>query len=164
MNEENRLQFVFTEQSFRVDQPDLKVVECEQNLKQEFLENRFRALFYLGFRQPGKEESSTLSFLRYFSETFIDALTSLPELELAREELRITVSEPVIQQIQNAVPFAIGAEYVNSDWIQKIFSQLNAIYTEEIRSWHGSVQSFLAQHNEQLKVPERVFFHLVEIT
>ena len=62
MATENTLSFIFTEESFRVDKPDEDAGVFDE-LKNEFLRNRYRALFRLGFKAKERNESPSLSFL-----------------------------------------------------------------------------------------------------
>ena len=66
------------------------------------------------------------------------------------------------EELLEAVPFVIGAEYVTKEWIKNVFSKLNDIFAEEIAGYEGTVEMYLTEKNQKLHVPERVFFHLVE--
>ena len=157
-----RLQFIFTKTSFRIDHPEWNLNEAEEKLKQQFRENRSRALFSLGFSDSAKAESASLAFLRLVSTEFMRALTDLPELEIARENAKVPLSDEISERLLNSVPFGIGTEYITQAYLRRLFSLLNEEFSEEISAYQGTVQMFLAEKSQKLRVPERVFFHLVE--
>lgn len=64
--------------------------------------------------------------------------------------------------LEAAVPFVIGAEYLDSKWIGGAFAVLHDIFKKEIAAYQGTVAMYLAEQSQQLRVPERIFFHLVE--
>ena len=157
-----RLQFIFTKTSFRIDHPEWNLNEAEEKLKQQFRENRSRALFSLGFSDSAKAESASHAFLRLVSTEFMRALTDLPELEIARENAEVPLSDEISERLLNSVPFGIGTEYITQAYLRRLFSLLNEEFSEEISAYQGTVQMFLAEKSQKLRVPERVFFHLVE--
>ena len=156
------LSFVFTEDAFRVDRPEDVLTAAEEELKAAFRSDRYRALFQLGFYTAEKAESPSLSFLRLLSKRFLKALTSLPDLEVAREHICVELSDEDYEAIICCVPFGIGTEYIGRAWISLQFMKLTQIYAESIQKYEGSVALFLTEHTQDLRVPERVFFHLVE--
>ncbi|MFR5076750.1 MAG: hypothetical protein ACLTDX_01390 [[Clostridium] innocuum] len=88
--------------------------------------------------------------------------TSLSELEIAREQVQITLPVDIWEQLQKELPFAIGSEFITYEWVQNIFVHLHEVFCREIRRYEGSVKLYLAEKNQNLKVAERIFFHLVE--
>ena len=86
----------------------------------------------------------------------------MPEIEIARDDIQVTLKEEVWQDIQDEIPYIVGSEYINNEWVSKIFHHLNEIFISEIKKYKGNISLFLAEKNQDLKVPERVFFHLVE--
>ena len=90
------------------------------------------------------------------------ALTDLPELEIARENAEVPLSDEISERLLNSVPFGIGTEYITQAYLRRLFSLLNEEFSEEISAYQGTVQMFLAEKSQKLRVPERVFFHLVE--
>ncbi len=157
-----RLQFVFTKTSFRIDHPEWQLDETEEKLKEAFAENRARALFLLGFSDPEKSESPSLTFLRLVSTEFMKALTDIPELEIARENVQVRLSEETAGRLLDSVPFGLGTEYITEAYLRRLFELLNEEFSEEMSAWQGTVQLFLVDKSQKIRVPERVFFHLVE--
>jgi non-specific serine/threonine protein kinase len=62
----------------------------------------------------------------------------------------------------DAVPFGLGAENITPQWIRNIHKKLLKHFKEEIKAYPGTVEMYLSEKNQNLHVPERIFFHLVE--
>ena len=101
-------------------------------------------------------------FLYLISTAFFRELTEIPELEMARDEVEVKLSEDRMAELLAATPYAIGTEYVNKNWLNKQFSGLLQIYRREIKAYSGTVAMYLEERNQNLHVPERIFLHLVE--
>ncbi len=155
---EKKLQFIFTEKDFRLDAQSGKA----QGLEKEFLSDRYLALYQMGLSELPENLTATGRFLHLLSSSFFDMLTSLPELEVAREHIKPELSGELTESLLKAVPFAIGAEYVTESWIRTVFQKLTAIFSSEIAAYPGTVEMYLTEKNQHLHVPERIFFHLVE--
>ena len=100
------------------------------------------------------------AFLYLLSETFFKSLTSLPDLELLRENAQAPLLET--DRLLRAVPFVMGAEYIDKKWLKHAFQRLNAVFAQEIAAYDGTVSLYLTEQSQRLRVPERIFFHMVE--
>ena len=154
------LNFIFTEDDFYPDIHGGTENETD-SWSRSFEENRYLALYQMGFAQRGTL-TATGGFLYQVSNAFLKCLTSLPELELARENAKPALSDEEMDELLLSVPFAIGAEYVTEKWIHRIIERLTAVFAGEIASYDGTVAMYLAEKKQELHVPERIFFHLVE--
>ncbi len=154
------LNFIFTEDDFY---PDIhgSTESDPDSWSRSFEENRYLALYQMGFAQRGTL-TATGGFLYQVSNAFLKCLTSLPELELARENAKPALSDEEMDALLFSVPFAIGAEYVTEKWIHRIIERLTAVFAGEIALYDGTVAMYLAEKTQELHVPERIFFHLVE--
>lgn len=157
-----QLNFYFTEDGFRLDDRESELSENALSWIREFEENRFQALYHLGFMEKPEEFDQTGGYLHQLADTFLRVLTGQPDLELTREKAVVVPDEEVMERLLASVPFSLGSEYVTEQWIYGIFETLNAIFVEEIQEYEGSVAMYLAGKSQHLKVPERIFFHLVE--
>ncbi len=101
-------------------------------------------------------------FLYLVSVAFFKELTEIPELEMARDEVEVKLSEDRMAELLAATPYVIGAEHINKNWLNKQFSGLLQIYRREIKAYSGTVAMYLEERNQNLHVPERIFLHLVE--
>ena len=152
------LQFIFTEKDFYLD----RQAGEGQGWSQRFEEDRYRALYQLGFAETSEHMTASGRFLSLVAESFLEALTNLPELEVAREKIQVGLPLEQKEALLFAVPFAIGAEYITERWLKAVFGRLAKIFSEEISKYPGTVEMYLTEKNQRLHVPERIFFHLVE--
>lgn len=156
-----QLHFIFTESDFIID--STVSLETQTNdFFQSFQENKYKALYDLGFIHDIKHLSASLFYLYKISEAYFNNLSKQPELEIARENIEISINEDTYQNLLQTVPFVLGNEYVNKEWLKNIFENLNLIFREEIKNYKGKVQLYLAEKSQDLKVVHRIYFHLVE--
>ena len=67
------------------------------------------------------------------------------------------MSKEASEKLLQAVSFVIGSEYISKDWIENVFRKLWGIYVKEIFAYGGTVEMYLTERNQKLRVPERVF-------
>lgn len=154
------LNFIYTATGFCPDLTQDPVVKTEMERWREG--DGYPALYRLGLEGITENSSPSESFLYQVADTFFHALTDLPELELVRESAEVMLSEEAAEKLLQAVPFVIGSEYVARDWLENIFHKLREIFAKEILAYDGTVEMYLTERSQKLRVPERVFFHLVE--
>ena len=153
------MQFIFTKDSFR---PDIPADTDLQAWEQAFSEDRYEALYRLGLQGAARSDSPSFTFMSVLSTAFLASLTDQPDIELLREKAEAPLTDLQWQKLNEAVPFAIGAEFIDRNWAERQFSELLSVFRREIRGFDGSVALYLADRSQNLHVPERVFFHLVE--
>lgn len=161
-NQEVKLSFLYTPDGFRPDISPADTMLKKDEIKKWTGVSAYRSLYEEGISGKAEEVSASAGFLYQVAAKFFAQLTDLPELELARESAKVVLSDEVSEELLSAVPFVIGAEHVTKGWIKAVFEKLNEIFAEEIRAYDGTVEMYLTEKNQALKVPERVFFHLVE--
>ena len=159
---EQPLQFRFTPDGFCPDTRREFLSEEDRALLEQFEADRYRALYQLSLGDKRKDRSPSGAFLYLLSDTFFKKLTDLPDLELTRENAAPVLCREDLDWLLRAVPFAIGAEYITDLWLTGIFQKLGAIYAQEIKVYDGTVAMYLTEQSQRLRVPERIFFHLVE--
>jgi SNF2 family DNA or RNA helicase len=151
--------------------PDLQhsVVQLSksQNKEQETLykklfKNHYKTLFYLGLSKPPAHMSESLYFLYKISKSFSVNLIKNPDIEVLRENTSILMDEKEIHKIINECPYMNGNEYINTDWIQKIWLELNKIFKIEIKNHDGSIESYFKKYKNNFHPSGVVFFHMVE--
>ncbi len=112
------------------------------------------------------EHPSKLSVSGYFlylvSDAFFKELTQLSELELVRDKIKVVPSPECVDRLLQATPYAIGTEFINEAWIREMFMRMEQIFRQQISDYQGTVAMYLAEKNQNLHVPERIFLHLVE--
>lgn len=147
-----KYRFWFTEHGFTAEPK-----EGEEELK-----DRYRFLYDAAFEECPRDADATGRYLVQVASAFVLLLQHQPDIELLREELVIEADAEQVNRLLAAVPFAVGAEYVDEAWICEQFGKLNRIYAEDIRDYGGTAAFYLAEKSQKMSVPERIFFHLVE--
>jgi len=158
---EKQMRVIFTEEDFYTEES----TEASDELRiwqEEFKKDRHYAWYLLGQRGCPKDADPSVRFLCRVAESYFRLLTSLPELEISREDVEVAPDADTIRMLEETIPFVIGSEYLDEKWFQKAFEKLHHIFREEIKSYQGTVAMYLAEQSQQLHVPERIFFHLVE--
>ena len=162
MQNSQTMQFAFTADGF-VPIADAQMLnDADRELLSRFEEDRFAALYSMGLQGGAETAGASAAFLTLLSDTFFKRLTDLPDLELLRENARAALSEQDVESLLSAVPFALGAEHITEKWLQRQCDGLNEVFAREMGAYSGTVALYLAERSQNLRVPERVFFHLVE--
>lgn len=157
------MRFIFTEKTFYLEEGGILSEEL-QAWQEEFKKDKKYAWYLLGLKGCPPDADISMRFLYKVAESYFRCLTSLPELELSREKTEVLLDADTAAVLQAAVPFVIGAEYLDDRWIGNAFVGLNKIFKKEIAASPNTVAMYLAEQSQQLRVPERIFFHLVENT
>ena len=90
----DQLNFIFTRNGFHVD-------EAKDSAWAElFKENKYAALYELGFKNNLKGLTPSAFYLYQLSQKFIEVLSRSPELEVAREETIIELSDDDLDMIE----------------------------------------------------------------
>lgn len=159
--EKNSLRFVFTHTGLYAEYSQEQASQADILWKNRFDENSYEALYHYGMENI-EAGTATAVFVKKIVKVYLEQLTRMPELEMLREKASISLSEEEKNKLLMAVPFAVGSEYITQWWLEHIFEQLNQIFQMEMKSYEGTVALYLEEKNQTLRVPERVFFHLVE--
>ena len=157
-----QLHFILTEQGFVPERRTEMLSEEMEEWEERFFTDRYQALYDLSFEERPRWLDAAGTFLYAIADSFQRTLMRSPDLELARGKLELEPEEDELRLLSCSIPFVPGAEYVDEAWISGIFHDLLQIYADEVSSYDGSIALYLAGKSQQLKVPERIFFHLVE--
>ena len=128
----------------------------------QFEADIYSALFHLGFLDKARLFSPPLEYIYHISELLIKKISQQADLEFSREAVHVELSKDELGQIKEGLPFAIGMEYVDDDWILRLWDKLFAVFRLEIKHYDGTVARYFAEYNANINVVGRVFFHLVE--
>ncbi len=101
-------------------------------------------------------------FLRRLSKAFINELQNSPDLSVVGEKVSIELTDEVYDSLSSVIPFCIGAENISRAWISLQFMKLNNIFAMQLSEYGGTAAMFLTELSQNLRIPERIFFHLVE--
>lgn len=167
--ENKELIVIFTETGFTVDYEisDKKKLSEDNQKNQEywygkFIEDKYKALWDLGFSKKDDWMSQTISFLYFIASKLTTKLSRQSDIEFTREDVELNLEIEEFEEIKNRVPFAIGMEIVNEKWISNTWEKISDVYKREISNYKGTVKNFLVERNTNINVVGRVFFHLVE--
>ncbi|MBQ9823776.1 MAG: DEAD/DEAH box helicase [Solobacterium sp.] len=156
------MKFLFTPEGFIPDITDDSPVEIKNEAFAWKGEGAYNKLYEFGAGPRPEHLTPSASYLYTVSSSFFKALTELPELEVAREKAKVKLSQEQMDYLLDAVPFGLGAENITAQWIKNIYKRFQKHYKEEIKAYPGTVEMYLSEKNQDLHVPERIFFHLVE--
>jgi len=134
----------------------------EEELYESYLNNHSKMLFYFGFMEYAKELSPSIVFLHNIAKQFINSLSKTGDIEFTRDNTVLTPTNDEILYVLHSVPFVVGLEFINVNWIEGIYQSLTEVFAKEIRSYQGTVADFMVEHNSKINLVGRVFFHLVE--
>lgn len=133
-----------------------------EDFRKEYYQDKYKALFHLGFSMKEEWFGPSLGYLYGIADTLIHKLTKQPDIEWTRGDTQIILSEEEKVRFKEEVPYAIGMEYVDEEWIGRIWDRLQLAFSEEIKGYLGTVEMYFAEHNSNINIAGRVFFHLVE--
>lgn len=155
------MQVIFTQKDFYIELDDIK---SEENIeiKKKFDEDKFTALYNLGWTQRPIDSDCSFIFLWQISDIFLKTLSSSSEIEFQREKIEIDLSAENYLYLAECVPFSIGSEFIDSDWIKNIIHNLLKVFHSEIIKYNGTIEKYFSTKTQNLHTPERIFFHLVE--
>lgn len=156
------LHFIFTEEGFVLDNKETQLSESASKWGNYFEQNSVAALYAMSFEERPDCLDSAGKFLYMVADQFLNQLTHKPEIELLRDKVSVEVTEDVAERLINSVPYTPGSENVTKKWLEILFEKLNLLFAQEIKKYDGTVALYLAENSQHLKVPERLFFHLVE--
>ncbi|MDF1617610.1 DEAD/DEAH box helicase [Petrocella sp. FN5] len=144
---------------------DLFVPDLQKTLNDwvvQFEENKYKALFHLGFLEKVSWFSPALEYLYHIADLLIKKLSRQSDIEISRESVQVELLEEELSRLKEAVPFVIGMEYVDEVWIQALWENLFSVFRAEVKAYEGTIARYFAEYNSNINVVGRVFFHLVE--
>ena len=127
-----------------------------------FRDNQVAALFHLGFLPKQSWMSPSIAYLHQIADLAVRRLSSQPDIELMREETETELTPDDISALKEDIPFVHGSEFVDDTWILNLFKRLLAEFRREMGAYDGTAAAFFAEHNADISVAGRIFFHLVE--
>lgn len=153
--------FIIDYDTFSTKKTIVDTTYTNEEWYERFRSNKYEALFYFGFENK-VDYSPSIDYLYFISNYFIDQIAKQSDIELTREKTLITLSDDDVDMLLSAMPYCIGMEYVTRTWLLQIWGHLSQMFSDAIKGYDGSVESFLMQHNANIHIVGRVFFHLVE--
>jgi non-specific serine/threonine protein kinase len=154
---------IVPEWTFQDDTLPDKTTQTQNDVFNRFLSDKDGWLFYLGFLDHDNDLSLSLNYFIDISSLLIRRLSRIPDLESLRQKARVpdlSFAE-CDEWIQNA-PMMTGADYIDREFINTLWSRLNGAYAQIITGYDGSVADFFTTLNPSIHLAGRVYFHLVE--
>lgn len=152
----------FLPKDFVVDDLPIQPADGLKKWITAFEDDKYSALFQLGFNKKEPWFSPSLEYLHHLAELLLKKLSQQPEIEFNRDAVQVDLTDDELYKLKEELPFVIGMEYVDDDWIQAVWKSLLAVFKREIKTYDGTVARYFTDHNANINVAGRVFFHLVE--
>ena len=127
-----------------------------------FSKDRAGALYDLGFAEDEAWFTPSMRYLRRIADVFLRNTLQQPDVELLREEAAPALDDATTAELLLALPFCPGAEYIDAGWMARVWESLTQNFAASIRAWDGTVEQYVASRTQDLRVPGRIFFHLVD--
>jgi superfamily II DNA or RNA helicase len=120
------------------------------------------AILDLGATEPAAPLAPDLAFVRDIGRAFVTHLCAGPDLEEQRERIAVDCPPDEAARLAGAVPPMDGAEYVDGDWVQARWAELNRAFADEIRAHRGPVAAWLHARHPSWHTVGKVCLHLAE--
>ena len=129
-----------------------------------FVVNDAIGLLRLGLTNTDTPLTASIAFWQQFSQLFIAEICKLGSLDEQGNQTNIQIDflEEEIKQLIDQAPFMRGIEHLNLDTANILWQRLNEAITEELTSFNGSIQTYLAAYHSAWNTVGRVCFHLAE--
>ncbi|HZK60454.1 MAG TPA: DEAD/DEAH box helicase [Anaerovoracaceae bacterium] len=152
----------FLPETFVIDEVENQSVESIKAWIHAFEIDKYSALFHFGFLKKEKWFSPSIEYLHHIAEMLIKKLSQQSEVEFNRDTVQVDLLEDELFQLKEEIPFVIGMEYVDDEWIRVLWEALLDVFKLEIKDYDGTVARYFVDYNANINVVGRVFFHLVE--
>jgi len=160
--ETQKLNAYFLPKDFVIDEMLNQPEDTLNRWIEAFEADKYRALFHLGFLKKEKWFSPSIEYLHHIAEMLIKKLSQQSEIEFYRDTMQVDLLEDELYRLKEELPFVIGMEYVDDDWMRAVWDRLLAVFRLEIKNYDGTVARYFTEYNSNINVVGRVFFHLVE--
>ena len=162
MSTSDELSFIFTEKGFRVDEGDeIELSPAMKTWKERFEADRWQALYDLGFQEKG-EGSPSFSFLYRLASSFDHVLLTSPLFPFLKGKLEVSLPEEEKKALLSALPYGLGMEWVDGDWLSLAEKKLNEAFHRDFHHFDGTVEAYISSKKKGASLPDRIYFHLVE--
>ncbi|KKO21199.1 MAG: ATP-dependent RNA helicase (RNA polymerase associated protein) [Candidatus Brocadia fulgida] len=142
-------------------------IDKSQQLLQKEIYRRFKTdlksgLLFLSFSDQTIPLSPSLDYWRSFTGEFARRIRQTPELEDIRSKLTIPLEKESIAEMLSRAPLMTGQEYLNAEFLELLWSMLNAQFQYEVSNYKGTVEDFIHTYSPDVHLVGRIYFHLVE--
>lgn len=155
-------EFIIRPKGFETDFPeDIPEGIPETELMKAFRADKYAALYEIGFKDPEDWYPVSLLYLRKVAAVFIKQVVDTEGIEDLRGEVTLDGSVDPMRAV-GPPPFIPGAEHVNSAWVRGVWDLLMEVFRGQISEVDSSVELYFTEKNQDLHVPGKIFFHMVE--
>ncbi len=155
-------EFIIRSDGFETDFPEtIPEGLPETQAMKAFREDRYAALYEMSFKDPEDWFPVSLQYLHRVGSAFVRYIIGNEGIEQDREGIIIDDSVDLMKKV-GPPPFIPGAEYVRSGWVRSVWDNLLAVFRRQIAVTDDSVELYITEKNQDLHVPGKIFFHLVE--
>ncbi|GAU75569.1 DEAD/DEAH box helicase [Fusibacter sp. 3D3] len=156
------LKAYFLPEAFVMDEIENQSDENIKKWTDAFENDKYSALFHLGFLEKESWFSPSIEYLYHITALLIKKLSQQSEIEFNRDLVQVELMADELEKLKEEIPFVIGMEYVDEHWIKGLWEHLLDVFKVEIKTYEGTVARYFAEHNANINVAGRIFFHLVE--
>ncbi len=133
-----------------------------QEIHTRYKKNDKKWLLFLGCSNTKIPLSPSLNFWRALAQNFLEKLKKYPDIEAGRHNVSIAFPVEEFDTLMDAAPLMIGGEYLDQDLLSGVWKELNQVFSQEIKTFPGSVKNFFHEFSPHIHLAGRVYFHLVE--
>ncbi len=136
--------------------------ELMGDMPEAFRKNKYSALYDIGFKPAESWFTPSMKYIHSLAAEFLKALVHTPDLENLRGDAVPDWEAVDIQKLVSKVPFAVGSDFVTKEWIMGLWERLLQSFSKDIKNFDGTVDHYISLRSQDLHVPGRIFFHMVE--
>jgi len=133
-----------------------------REMYKKYTDTEAQWLLCLGCSDPGIALSPSLDFFRHLARTFLEFLKKIPALEEIRDQSVVPWDDQILEELVAATPLMIGAEYLNLEYMTRLWQEMNQGFNQGIRASSLTVSDYLHGFSPHIHLAGRVYFHLVE--
>lgn len=129
--------------------------------EKKFLQDKFMFLYRAAWDLT-ENKNKSLSFLKDLSEFFHREISSTDDIEMLKEKSLLNPDMERKEEFFGKVPNLPGSYNITDEWIDNMCEKFMSIFRDEISSFDGSVSRYYETRLQDLNIPEKIFFNLVE--
>ncbi len=129
-----------------------------------FADGNDRGLLRLGISSISEVLPPSLAFWQHYAKIFMTHVCKLSGFDTLSSETLKRISPPTaeFEDFLEKAPFMRGGEYLNLDRMTDLWGSLSQALVQELSSYKGHLQDYLAAFNPSWNNVGRVCFHLAE--
>lgn len=140
-------------------------LEKQPNLSAAFSKSSGCGLLFLDVTNDSFTEEPAFAFWKDFSRLYLSLFAATPNLQqqdLSKDPVHIDIPDQDLNRFLLTVPPMKGAEYVDKECLQGLWSEIETALREEIVTSGENTSDFFSSRHSSLSLLGRVCFHLAE--